>query len=88
MSTFARRLALWRLLESHPGHLGLKEMGQRFEVSKHTIQRDLDALSSAGIPLIEGRCGQTALFSIPRRQGRTTPVEFAQFTRGAEHDPD
>ncbi len=88
MSAFARRLALWRLLESHPGPLGLKGLAERFEVSKHTIQRDLDALSSAGVPVIEGRCGQTALFSIPRPHGRVTPVEFANLARRAQHDPD
>ncbi len=73
-SAFARRLALWRLLDAHPGPLGLKALAERFEVSKHTIQRDLDALSTAGVPVVEERRGQAVLFSIPRAQGRPTRV--------------
>ena len=64
MSTFARRLALWRLLESHPARMGLRDLAERFEVSKQTIQRDLDALSTAGIPIVEQRMGQAALLSL------------------------
>jgi len=64
VNAFARRLALWRLLASSPEPLGLKALDERFEVSKHTIQRDLDALSTAGVPVTEERRGQAAFFSI------------------------
>ncbi len=73
MNAFARRLALWRLLESSPEPLGLKALADRFEVSKHTIQRDLDTLSTAGIPVTEERRGQSALFMI-----RTAPGRFRE----------
>ena len=87
MSTFARRLALWRLLDSCPVPMGLKALSDRFEVSKHTIQRDVDALSSAGIPVVEARRGQTALFSILKPPARIAPVELAQFTRRTQYEP-
>ena len=86
MSTFARRLALWRLLDSCPVPMGLKGLSERFEVSKHTIQRDLDALSTAGIPIVERRRGQTALFSIARLLGRSDPVEAAQIASRPQDD--
>jgi predicted DNA-binding transcriptional regulator YafY len=73
VNAFARRLALWRLLESSPEPLGLKALADRFEVSKHTIQRDLDALSKAGVPVTEERRGQAVFFSI-----RTPPGRFPQ----------
>ena len=64
MNAFARRLALWRLLASSTEPVGLRALAERFDVSKHTIQRDLDALSTAGVPVVEERRGQAAFFSI------------------------
>ena len=85
-SAFARRLALWRLLASRAEPMGLKELGERFQVSKHTIQRDLDALSSAGVPVVERRRGQASLFSVLRTPGHVAPVEAAQLARGPQDD--
>jgi predicted DNA-binding transcriptional regulator YafY len=72
MNAFARRLALWRLLASSTEPIGLRALAERFEVSKHTIQRDLDALSTAGVPVVEEHRGQTAFFSI-RSKGAREP---------------
>ena len=88
MSTFARRLALWRLLESHPAQMGLRDLAERFEVSKQTTQRDLDALSTAGIPIVEQRMGQAALFSVSRPQRRVAPIEPTHGAGRPQDDPD
>ena len=52
---------LYVLLER--GHVTAPELAQRFEVSVRTIYRDIDALSSAGIPIYAapGRKGGIAL---------------------------
>jgi predicted DNA-binding transcriptional regulator YafY len=68
VNSFARRLALWRLLASSSEPFRLKQLAIRFEVSKHTIHRDLDALSAAGVPVEETRQGQAMLFSIGKER--------------------
>jgi predicted DNA-binding transcriptional regulator YafY len=64
-TTFARRLMLWKLLATATEPLSLAEIGQRLGVSKNTAQRDLDALSEAGVPVVEERRGQRLYFSVP-----------------------
>ncbi len=66
METFARRLALWRVLSTSTEPLGLRILAERFNVSKHTVQRHLDALTSAGMSIVEERRGQM-LLSAARR---------------------
>ncbi|MDZ5010856.1 HTH domain-containing protein [Clostridium perfringens] len=34
------------------GRITIKELAERFEVSKRTVFRDLDALNESGIPII------------------------------------
>jgi predicted DNA-binding transcriptional regulator YafY len=64
MSTFARRLMLWRLLATATEPLSLADLARRLGVSKNTAQRDLDALSGAGVPVVEERRGQRFLFRV------------------------
>jgi predicted DNA-binding transcriptional regulator YafY len=64
MSTFARRLLLWKLLVTATEPLPLAELARRLGVSKNTAQRDLDALSGAGVPVVEERQGQRLLFKV------------------------
>jgi predicted DNA-binding transcriptional regulator YafY len=64
MSTFARRLMLWKLLVTATEPVSLAELARRLGVSKNTAQRDLDALSGAGVPVLEERRGQRLLFRV------------------------
>ncbi|HYG69686.1 MAG TPA: helix-turn-helix domain-containing protein [Anaeromyxobacteraceae bacterium] len=64
MDAFARRLALWRLLAAASEPVALRALADRFDVSKHTIRRDVDALSRAGVPVEEERRGQAVLFFV------------------------
>lgn len=64
MTTFARRLHLWKLLATATEPVSLVEIAGRLGVSKNTAQRDLDALSGAGIPVLEERRGQRLLFRL------------------------
>jgi predicted DNA-binding transcriptional regulator YafY len=64
MSTFARRLMLWKVLVAATEPLPLAELARRLGVSKNTAQRDLDALSGAGVPVLEERRGQRLLFRV------------------------
>lgn len=64
MSTFARRLKLWKLLVTAAEPLSLADLASRLGVSKNTAQRDLDALSGAGVPVVEERQGQRLLFRV------------------------
>lgn len=66
MDAFPRRIALWRLLERSPEPVALRALADRFGVSKHTIRRDVDALSRAGIAVEEERRGQTLLYFVRR----------------------
>lgn len=63
-TTFARRLTLWKLLATATEPLSLATIAQRLGVSKNTAQRDLDALSQAGVPVIEERRGQRLYFTV------------------------
>ncbi|WP_242346979.1 HTH domain-containing protein [Anaeromyxobacter terrae] len=63
-TTFARRLSLWKLLATATEPLSLTELARRCGVSKNTAQRDLDALSEAGVPVVEERRGQRLYFSV------------------------
>jgi len=69
LDTFSRRIALWRVLDGSPESLTLRALAERFGVSKHTIRRDVDALSRAGFAVEEERQGQTVLYFV-RREGR------------------
>jgi predicted DNA-binding transcriptional regulator YafY len=69
MDTFARRLALWRLLAGATEPVALRALAERFGVSKNTIRRDVDALSRAGVPVAEERRGQVILYFVSRPEG-------------------
>jgi DNA-binding transcriptional ArsR family regulator len=62
--TFSRRLSLWRILSATADGFTLRVLAERLDVSKNTVMRDLDALSSAGVPVAEERRGQTSYFSV------------------------
>jgi predicted DNA-binding transcriptional regulator YafY len=64
VDAFARRIALWRVLEQSPEPIALRTLADRFAVSKHTIRRDIDALSRAGIAVEEERRGQAVLYFV------------------------
>ena len=57
-----RLYALTLYLLNH-GRTSARELAERFEVSIRTIQRDIDALGRAGIPVesLPGKCGGYAL---------------------------
>lgn len=67
MTTFARRLTLWKLLTTATEPLSLADLARRLGVSKNTAQRDLDALSEAGVPVVEDRRGQRLFFTVTPR---------------------
>ena len=58
----SRLLSIALVLQSH-GRLTTKELASRFEVSRRTILRDIEALSSAGLPVYaeRGRHGAIVL---------------------------
>lgn len=64
MDAFARRIALWRMLEASRRPTALRALAEHFDVSKQTIRRDVDALSRAGIPVGEERRGQAVLYFV------------------------
>lgn len=68
MDAFARRIALWRLLARAPEPVALRALADRFAVSKHTIRRDVDALSRAGIAVEEERRGQVVLYFVRKER--------------------
>lgn len=68
MDAFARRIALWRLLEQSPEPIALRALADRFAVSKHTIRRDVDALSRAGIAVEEERRGQMVQYFVRKER--------------------
>ncbi len=74
MTTFARRLTLWKILSASTEPLPLAEIARRLGVSKNTAQRDLDALSEAGVPVVEDRRGQRLFFTISESATWTAPA--------------
>jgi serine phosphatase RsbU (regulator of sigma subunit)/biotin operon repressor len=52
-----RLLSALQLLQAH-GRLTGRELAKRLEVSEHTVHRDMEALSAAGVPVIELRGSQ------------------------------
>lgn len=71
MDAFARRIALWRVLERSPEPLALSALADRFQVSKQTIRRDVDALSRAGIGVEEERRGQAVRYFVRKASTRS-----------------
>lgn len=70
MDAFTRRIALWRLLAGATEPLRVRQLAERLGVSKHTVQRDIDALTRAGIPVEEERHGQALSYALrDRRRG-------------------
>lgn len=63
MTVFARQPELLRSLRSSEGR-SLKELGDSLGVSKSTIQRDLDQLSCAGVPITDEQRGQRLLYRL------------------------
>lgn len=82
MTTFARRLMLWKLLATSTEPLSLAAIAKRLDISKNTAQRDLDALSEAGVPVLEERRGQRLYFSVSVA-ARITALESKATARGA-----
>jgi predicted DNA-binding transcriptional regulator YafY len=82
-TTFARRLMLWKLLATATEPLSLAELGQRLGVSKNTAQRDLDALSEAGVSVVEERRGQRLYFSVSAAEWIAPPPGGKVTARGA-----
>jgi len=64
VDTFTRRIALWRVLERSGEPSSLRALAERFGVSKHTIRRDVDALSRAAVPVEEERRGQVSFYFV------------------------
>ncbi len=69
----ARAFGVWNLLKTSPDGVTLKALADRFEVSKNTIQRDLNQLSAAGVPIGERQHGQTLKY---RLEAPSNPVSF------------
>lgn len=68
MDAFTRRIALWRVLQDSPEPLPLRALAARFSVSKHTIRRDVDALSRAGVGVEEEHRGQAVLYFVRKEE--------------------
>ncbi len=64
MANFDRKLELWRLLRGAPDGVGLMDLAARLGVSKNTVQRDIDELSRAGVPVEERQHGQAFRFVV------------------------
>lgn len=73
-TTFSRRLTLWKLLATATEPLALATIAERLGVSKNTAQRDLDALSQAGIPVLEERRGQRLYFTVAGGEWLAAPA--------------
>lgn len=71
-----RQLALWQVLRSHREGIGLKALADRLSVSKNTVQRDIDQLSVAGVPIVEEQRGQSLVFAV--RDGAPAPVTLTR----------
>jgi predicted DNA-binding transcriptional regulator YafY len=66
VASFERRLQVQRLLEAEKREWSLRELAQRFGVSKLTVQRDLDELSRAGVPIEAREDGQKLCWFLRR----------------------
>lgn len=64
MANLERHLTLWRTLRAASEGMSLLELSRRLGVSKLTVQRDVDQLSSAGIPVAEEQRGQQLRYRV------------------------
>ncbi len=64
MGKLERQLAIWRKLASHDGGVTLRDLAREFAVAKNTIQRDIDGLTLAGVPIQANAAGQTLRYSV------------------------
>lgn len=73
MTVIARQPDLLRQLRS-PWGRSLRELGDALGVSKNTIQRDLDQLSTAAFPITEEQHGQRLFYRLDESQQGTGPA--------------
>lgn len=70
-----RQWSILRVLHDSSSGVSIKELADRFEVSKHTIDRDLDDLLRAGFAVRVEKTGQKQLFSLANGMRRLVELK-------------